>query len=858
MSGSAGTKRKKTHIPSDFKRRKAKVGKRAPQQLNLTDTSFKAVSVQVQGQSIAESKDGGKHGASGILSSRGKSIADLTHQLHHPAAAVRISAIRGLANVIQGTSFHILETHLSILLPVIAKCACVDDELDVRTLGLLALRELIAKPRWSDDGRPHDNNANTHQYSNNKMWKPFVPLLAAFITSALNSLDRATRLDGSRAVDILSQMPLDRITVATILPAYITLLQDHTTHTNNSISANITTKTAVEGKMKKKTDENKRLVILQSMVSLLKSIVDAGDMLSMSASKFMSLEHADLTLLPASSNALVLLPSCQSHPVEAPSSSSWLMTMMKDGVDPSVSEQSRNRHSTDDGAMTDSILDDLFFKLRDVFVEATQRGTQSQSGVTMGLADMEEVSLLVSSIHLLWKCFATKNRKNTVASNLVNMMLESMPIRSRSQDQLARYEALNGNICFSVIEMGSDLMQEAKWTDAILEYLLPKLEAQNMNQSAITMNVLWGLIHLKNTDDMPAIGETTLELVLKRITNVYFSGASLDADVSRSLGARKAVKLAISLLMVRQLDKVSESLIHMVQYFPHYLMAWGGDYLEESDHALELLIFVVRRTNVAEKSSGLMASLRQGLGALFTVASKQAATVFELYSLEMQRKTICLVVSLESPTRDLLTGLGKISAKAGTGIPHHLADYILDVMHTTRTTMQIQDYLGFVISSIGVPKKSTPAPQEKGGSCGWICTRDKATLRASRALRRCGIRKVLPMIATLLNSWLKPASEEAFVRFRVALLLLSTFAQDEDIFDYAPELRIPLQKAIMDFFQACSWESEKPDVLVIFERALLVRMTGWHKATITVENQIEIKLTPAFVCRLCFTLSRSF
>ncbi|KAI2510400.1 hypothetical protein MHU86_3973 [Fragilaria crotonensis] len=656
MSGSAGTKRKKTHIPSDFKRRKAKVGKRATQQLNLTDTSFKAVSVQVQGQSIAESKDGGKHGASGILSSRGKSIADLTHQLHHPAAAVRISAIRGLANVIQGTPFDILETHLSILLPVIAKCACVDDELDVRSLGLVALRELITKPRWSDD----DNNVNNHQQSNNKMWKPFVPLLAAFITSALNSLDRATRLDGSRAVDILSHLPLDRITVATILPAYITLLQDHTTHTNINTIANSSTKAAVEGKTKKKTDENKRLVILQSMVSLLRSTVDADDM---STSKFMSLEHADLTLLPASSNALVLLPSCHSHPVEAPSSSR-LMTMMMDGADvsssvPNADAPTRNRHPANGGAMTDCILDDLFSKLRDVFVEATQRGTQGQSGVTMGLADMEEVSLLVSAIHLLWKCFATRNRKNAVTSNLVNMMLESMPIRSRSQEQLARYEALNGNICFSVIEMGSDLMKEAKWTDAILS-------------------------------------------------------ASLDADVSRSLGARKAVKLAISLLMVNQCDRVPDSLIHMIQYFPHYLMAWGDDYLEESDHALEFLIFVVRRTNVADESSGLVASLRQGIGALFTAATKQAPTVFEQYTLEMQRKTICLVVSLESPTRDLLTGLGKICAKAGTGIPHHLADYILDVMHTTRTTMKIQDYLGFVISSIGVPKKSTPSLEEKG------------------------------------------------------------------------------------------------------------------------------------------------
>ena len=809
--------------------------------MNLTDTSFTAVSVQVQGQSIAavaDSENGGKqHGPLGILSSRGRSIADLTHQLHHPAAAVRISAIRGLSNVIQGTTFDILETHLSTLLPVIAKCACVDDEVDVRTLGLVALRDLIT-PRRTDAGRPQEttynqSTNNNNNNNNNKIWKPFVPLLSAFITSALNSLDRATRLDGSRAVDILSNLPLDRKTVATILPAYIALLQDHTTHTNsNPIIGTDNNKTAAEGKSKKKTDENKRLVILQSMVSLLRSIVDTED--TSSTSKLIPLVKADLTLLPSSSNALVLLASQHRHSVV--DASRMMMIMMNDSDELSSESNadtpSRKRQSTNGGvivAMADSILIDLFSKLRDVFVEVTQRGTQGQSGVTMGLADMEELSLLVSAIHLLWKCFATKNRKYAVTSQLVNMMLDSMPIRSRSQDQLARYEALNGNMCVTVIEMGSDLMKETKWTDAILEYLLPKLEAQNMNQSAITMNVLWGLIHSKNADGLPAITEDTKELVLKRISDVYFSGAALDTDVSRSLGARKAVKLAISLLTVSQYEVVPESLVQIIQYFPHYLMAWGGDYLEESDHTLESLIFVVRRTMDTDTSSNLVASLRQGIGALFTAIAKHA-TVFELYSIPMQRKTIGLVVSLKSPTQDLLNGLGKICAKAGTGIPHHVADYILDVMHTTRTTMTIQAYLGFVISSIGVPKKSTTTtttntiPQDSSSS---ICAWDKAALRALRALRKCGVSKVLPMIVTVLDSWLlKPAEglvAGALVRFRVALLLISSFAQQEAIFEHAPELRMPLQNAILEFFQSCSWESDKSDLLATFERALMVR-----------------------------------
>ena len=95
------------------------------------------------------------------------------------------------------------------------------------------------------------------------------------------------------------------------------------------------------------------------------------------------------------------------------------------------------------------------------------------------------------------------------------------------------------------------------------------------------------------------------------------------------------------------------------------------------------------------------------------------------------------------------------------------------------------------------------------------------------------------MIATVLTSWLTPAGEEGFVRFRVALLLLSTFAQEEGIFDYAPELRVPLKKAILDFFQACYWESEKPDVLVVFERALLVRTTEGRKLKIKLQSSLH-------------------
>lgn len=772
MSG-AGTKRKKTHIPSDFKRRKAKVGKRAPQQLNLTDTSFKTAAVQVQGQSIDTSKGGF---GDAVLSSRGKSIPELTHQLHHPAGAVRVSAIRGLANVIQLTPFDMLQSHLSTLLPVIAKCACVDDEDDVRTLGLGALRDLINSDR------------------SDKLWKPFVSLLVAFVISALNSLDRSTRLDGSRAVDIISRLPLDRKTVVAILPAYTTLLRDHRKNKNTSTS---------EGGKKKKAYDNSVLIVLQSLVALLRCIDDSDEHIS----DVMPAEP-DLTLRAGGSSALLILASRDSYVVEDIDGLDSLM-------DKSLGRETQEVRRDQNDNIANSIVFDLFAKLRDVYVEALQRGIQGGSGSTIGVNDMEEVSLLVTSIHLLWKGFA-RTQKSPVITHVVNMMLESMPIKSRTQEQLARYEILNGNLCLCVIEMGTGLVHEEKWTEGILEYLLPKLDARHTNESENTMNVLSSLIYLRGPDGMLAIRQNTQDFVLTRIKEVYFSVGALDFQILRSLEGRKAVALAIRKLKECNYLIVSETLNQIVEYFPQYLMAWRGDHLHESNDILDTLICIIRRVDLSNDVSGLLSSLRQGMGHIMK-AEKQQFAVFEQYSLEMQRKTICLIVSLQSPTQDVLDGLGKVCAKAGTGISHDLADFILDVMHTARTTIKIQAYLGFVMSSIGIPKSATT---EKGIL--WVSSRDKAVLRASRALRRCGTSKVLPMIAPMLLSWLKPACQESFVRFRVVLLLISAFAQEVAIFEKAPILLVPLRDAILNFFQGCSWESDKPELFCLFERALLV------------------------------------
>jgi hypothetical protein len=410
----------------------------------------------------------------------------------------------------------------------------------------------------------------------------------------------------------------------------------------------------------------------------------------------------------------------RSHPVEALKDLTSLEAFVDDKPESTGGDQ---------GEMKQSTAMDIFAKLRDVYVEVTQRGAQGDTGgLTASVADMEELSLLISGIHLLWKCFA-RNIKNPVMSHLVNLMLESMPVRSRTQDQLPRYEALNGNLSFAVIEMGTDLLKDAKWTDTILDYLLPRLDAQYLNQSEITMNVLWGLMHLRDQEGQLSVSIDARAAVLERITEGFFPlDGNLEIDVARSPGGHKATKMAISILKDSQY-KIPETIHQIIRCFPLYLNAWSNDNLQESDDLVETLHHIVRRVDLSSSlEANLVDAVRQSLSSLF-LAEKKEQTTFELFSLQLQRKTICLMVSLGSPAPEMLKSLGKICGSSGTS--HDLANFVLDVMHTARRTMSMPSYLGFVVSSIGVPKSSTP----KAGVA-WVTVCDKATLRASQSLRR--------------------------------------------------------------------------------------------------------------------------
>ncbi len=126
----------------------------------------------------------------------------------------------------------------------------MDQHDTVRQLGLGVLKTILTSATCEE-----------------QVMRPFLPLLTAYTTSALNSLDRSTRLDGARAVEILStSLPsLMGSQAETLLPAFVTLLSDY--HSQRRPTAATTKRKSKSG-----SNENGRLVILQSLVALLNTV----------------------------------------------------------------------------------------------------------------------------------------------------------------------------------------------------------------------------------------------------------------------------------------------------------------------------------------------------------------------------------------------------------------------------------------------------------------------------------------------------------------------------------------------------------------------------------------------------------
>lgn len=859
MAGS--TNKRKSNAPSDFKRIKAKVGKRAPKPANDTNTSFRSASVSVRSQAVDLSSGDGKL----LVSARGRSLHELTTQLNHPAAAVRTSAIRGLGNVVD-THSDFLKAHLSALLPAIAKC-CVDEEDVVRQLGLSVLRDVLTRT------------------SKENVMRPFVALLTAYATSALNSLDRSTRLDGGRTVEVLSTaLPsLMSSQVEVLLPAFVGLLSDHSLHSRRSGTT--------PNKRKKKGDEGGRYAILQALVTLLRTIPEKQLALSNCAESM----TPDLTFVPGGRTVNALLVPRQHKRSVRPIHN---VKEMEDDLG-SVHGEELPRKGLSVGTVAD-----LISKLHGIVVEVSQRdGTEGRDGSYLSAADVEELALLVEAVRLFWNAFcrdmlhqASGDKSSgakglrQVFMSLLSLLLELFPVRQQnpSADVAMKYALLNADLCATLMDIGGYLSTEAKaldWTRRVLEYLLPRLkngaEFQSLDGTSSTaVDVIARLLLLRHDPVGFTLPEKTRCMVLERVCDAFFLDNDLDSDEARSASSRRAALLIVAMIRNENFELAlckspfTSILQAAVKTLPFYLQAWRGDFIPESRAVLSALHDISRRLELeCPSTQDIILCLRNGLVMVFCARRKvtrqkvdqaSSSTVFEQYPQEMQRLALGLLVMLQAPSDETTSGLSYMCAQSDSckgALSPTIADAVLNAVHYIRHSMSMQAYLQFVISSIGITSIPAKRKEKRGQTASDLegdartaseteakCAEGRSTslearssevqiniesvkakdafvLRATRSLILCGSAKVLPMITPVLKDWMAGmcrssglSPTQVAIRFRsasaiVAMLILdiqsscveigSKDRSAPSIVDVAPDLGQNLVGAVCDAFFLC-------------------------------------------------------
>ena len=800
MAGS--TNKRKSNASSDFKRVKAKVGKRAPKPANVTDTSFRSASLSVRSQAVDLSSGDGKL----LVSARGRSVHELAAQLHHPAAAVRTSAIRGLGSVVDSHS-EFLKSHLSVLLPAIAKC-CVDEEDGVRQLGLSVLRDILA--------RTCETN----------VMRPFFALLTAYVTSALNSLDRSTRFDGGRAVEILSRaLPsLMAGVVETMLPAFVGLLSDHSLYSRRS-------ETHKKHKTKGGSDEGGRNDILRALVALLKTI-PAKQVAVWDSSSSAESTRQDLTFMPGGRtvNALLIIGQ-QRRSVQPIHNVGELVAFMEGDFVSSNGDRLEKKN------FSVAIATELISKLRGIVVEVSQRGsTEGMKGSSFhSAADAEELSLLVKAVQLLWSAFCRDMihqgndskgrviRLHQIYLSSLSLLLELFPVRQQnpSYDIEMKYAVLNVDLCATVIDIGGCLAIEAKmldWTKRFLEYLLPRLENSTLaptevwdGTSSTVVDVIARLLLLRHDSLEFKLPEKTRRMALEKVCEIFFFNEDLPFHVARSASGRRAVLLIVAMLrnenfvLITDVSPFTTSLQMAVKRLPFYLQTWRNQFIPESRVVLSALHDVSRRLDLeCPSTQDMLQSLRNGMTVVFAAPKNMRrqegdrasrSPIFEEYPEQLQRLALGLLVMLQSPSDMTTNGLSYMCARSSSckgALSAAIADAVLNAVHSIRRSISMPAYLQFVINSIGIPtipakrkEKRDQGPgtpsNDKGDTTAASGTRlecedrrpkslearssearidvesvkakEALVLRATRSLILCGSAKVLPMINPVLKEW---------------------------------------------------------------------------------------------------------
>jgi hypothetical protein len=796
----AGSKRKQG-AQSDFKRIKAKVGKKA-QRLNDTDVSFKATSLHVGGQSIQQSNETQNSTSSAVLvSSRGKFLNELVSiATSHPAAAARCSGLKGILDIVKNHRPEALLPNLSTLIPPCVH-SCVDEDADVRKAGIDVLSSLLSRLQ-------------------EQRMKPFGALLIARVSSALHSLDASTRIDGVMMTKIVSTFcpSLTAKSIDQLLPPFGNLLTDQRT--------------------RKASDE-----ILQSLICLLR-VADSNNFDhpdSMLNQNFLipadeggqvrrEIDHRpSLVYIPGGRSRNVVVYNGQSVHVLPPALNSTSRLSRLEHIDLIARRSGRQiKHQIN-----------LISKLRDGLIEAvnlenessmqsTSRTARSSANEHNGGINYPRVILLLRSTRWLYKIMraaspeysdADQNDFDKVNEQIVSVLLEMFPVDhdqsasvASGDNKASSMDDANAVIAMTILEIsdqspGISQVEENenanKSMSAIYSYVVPRIHDLTETSNSSPSSYIDVTCKFIRRLGMSPIFHDNLTSILRMLQDSFFY--KHDIGLARSNVGRKISLTVMNLiehldfrLADDPMQPLSHAILQLLMNMPFYLEAWAADFIYESQKILTGLHRLVRRVE-DDGNFPVLDCMRKNWHKLVANVGNSQST-FESYPRHLKKIYLSLLVMIRNPSEKTLTNLASICGRSTCYNPLNSnsrttmndgAEGIVECVEKVRKAIPMQRYLTFLVQSMGVSRHVKEVLRFEASATDRCTmferaffTADSSFNRIAKALTEPGSLQVLRMVLPQLSSWQQTReadigkggqSTEYLLKSRASFIILAYF-----------------------------------------------------------------------------------
>ena len=412
----AGTKRPAP--VSDFKRIKAKVGKRAPKPASYTDTSFRKASLHVTSQDQPLKQQAGS-----VRSSRGRSLTTLSQQLGHTTTSIRQSGAKGLLDIVSNRQDNSWLAHLSVLLPALGQCL-VDTESSIRSIGLSVWQQVLEK-------------CSEHTL------RPFWEVFMAFVSSAMNSLDRRVRRDSRTVVESASRRLPELVAPFStrLLPALMRLLDDPAFQYHSQVSSTDTAN---------KRNRNGRQVWLETLVAVLKTVKRDEANIGLTG----NLPSLEWTFTPgiASKNSVFVGDPVMSV-ADVPSVRRWWLEEVGLGETSTGTGCAKYDH-----ILTNGVVIETWTKLRDLLLEILESNNNTETLLVWAHATLALLDL---------KCEVALEETERIVIQIQGMVLNYLPSESIMTTWMLTLTQLSRMLPVSI-----DDGRRTSWIAKVASYLL--------------------------------------------------------------------------------------------------------------------------------------------------------------------------------------------------------------------------------------------------------------------------------------------------------------------------------------------------------------------------------------------------